>query len=161
LERANAELATSNRALANEVGERRRAEQALKEADRRKNEFLAILSHELRNPLAPLRNATQLMRRIGTDDPQLAWSRDVIERQVDHLSRLVDELLDVSRISRGTINLRREVVDVEAIVRNAIEIARPLIDAQGLQLTSEMPSETVYVEGDTVRLSQVVANLLA
>ena len=108
LKRANTDLEHTNRVLQSEVSERARAETALKEADRHKDEFLAVLAHELRNPLAPIRNAVEIMRRSALTDPQLAWSRDVIERQVKHLTRLVDDLLDVSRITRGNINLSRE-----------------------------------------------------
>src|SRR6202047_4026821 len=110
LQHANAELERANRSLQSEVAERVRAEQALKEADRHKDEFLAMLAHELRNPLAPILNAVQLMRMKPLGDPQLAWSRDVIQRQLAHLTRLVDDLLGVSRITRGQINPAREAV---------------------------------------------------
>src|SRR5689334_8715923 len=125
LKRANADLEHTNRVLQSEVSERARAEAALKEADRHKDEFLAVLAHELRNPLAPIRNAVEIMRRSPLADPQLAWSRDVIERQVKHLTRLVDDLLDVSRITRGNINLSREPVSVSTIIARAIETIQP------------------------------------
>src|SRR5437879_3126696 len=108
LRHANADLEAANRSLQTEVTERTRVELALKEADRHKDEFLAMLAHELRSPLAPIHSAVQLMRRKQLDDPQLTWSRDVIDRQVVHLSRLVDDLLDVSRITRGKIKLNKE-----------------------------------------------------
>jgi len=132
----------------------------LKEADRHKDEFLAVLAHELRNPLAPIRNAVEIMRRSPISDPQLNWSRDVIERQVKHLSRLVDDLLDVSRITRGNINLNREPLAVGAIVARAIETVQPLVTEQQHELVVEMPDSTLEVEGDLTRLTQVLGNLL-
>ncbi len=160
LKRANTDLEHTNRVLQSEVSERARAEAALKEADRHKDEFLAVLAHELRNPLAPIRNAVEIMRRSALTDPQLAWSRDVIERQVKHLTRLVDDLLDVSRITRGNINLSREPVAVTTIVARAIETIQPLIAEQRHELTVDVPEETLEVEGDLTRLTQVLGNLL-
>ncbi|HXG09974.1 MAG TPA: ATP-binding protein, partial [Gemmataceae bacterium] len=138
---------------------RQRAE-ALAEADRRKDEFLALLSHELRNPLAPIRNALQIMRLHGPLDPTLEKARDIIERQVRHLSRLVDDLLDVSRITRGKITLRKERLDLSAVARLAIEIARPLIDKRQHQLIVTTATEPLWVEADPVRLEQIISNLL-
>ena len=160
LKRANTDLEHTNRILQSEVSERARAETALKEADRHKDEFLAVLAHELRNPLAPIRNAVEIMRRSALTDPQLAWSRDVIERQVKHLTRLVDDLLDVSRITRGNINLSREAVAVTTIVARAIETIQPLIADQRHELTVDVPEESLEVEGDLTRLTQVLGNLL-
>lgn len=160
LKRANTDLERTNRVLQSEVAERARAEDALKEADRHKDEFLAVLAHELRNPLAPIRNAVEIMRRSALTDPQLAWSRDVIERQVKHLTRLVDDLLDVSRITRGNINLSREPVAVTTIVARAIETIQPLIAEQRHELTLDVPDEVLEVEGDLTRLTQVLGNLL-
>jgi signal transduction histidine kinase len=160
LKRANTELEHTNRVLQSEVAERARVETALKEADRHKDEFLAVLAHELRNPLAPIRNAVEIMRRSALSDPQLAWSRDVIERQVKHLTRLVDDLLDVSRITRGNINLSREPVAVTTIVARAIETIQPLIAEQRHELTVDVPEDTLEVEGDLTRLTQVLGNLL-
>ena len=160
LKRANIDLEHTNRILQGEVSERARAEDALKEADRHKDEFLAVLAHELRNPLAPIRNAVEIMRRSALTDPQLAWSRDVIERQVKHLTRLVDDLLDVSRITRGNINLSREPVAITTIVARAIETIQPLIAEQRHELTVDMPEESLEVEGDLTRLTQVLGNLL-
>ena len=160
LKRANTDLEHTNRVLQGEVAERARAEGALKEADRHKDEFLAVLAHELRNPLAPIRNAVEIMRRSALSDPQLAWSRDVIERQVKHLTRLVDDLLDVSRITRGNINLSREAVSVTTIVARAIETIAPLIAEQRHELTVEVGEEALEVEGDLTRLTQVLGNLL-
>jgi signal transduction histidine kinase len=160
LKRANTELESTNRVLQSEVSERARAEAALKEADRHKDEFLAVLAHELRNPLAPIRNAVEIMRRSSLSDPQLVWSRDVVERQVKHLTRLVDDLLDVSRITRGNINLSREPVSVSTIIARAIETIQPLIAEQRHELTVEVTDEVLEVEGDLTRLTQVLGNLL-
>jgi signal transduction histidine kinase len=161
LQHANSELEQANRTLQNEVAERARAEQALKEADRHKDEFLAMLAHELRNPLAPIFNAVQLMRRKPLADPQLAWSRDVIERQLGHLTRLVDDLLDVSRITRGKINLTREPVEVGGLVARAVETVQPLITERGHQLTVDVYREPIWVYGDALRLIQALGNVLA
>jgi CheY-like chemotaxis protein len=143
-----------------DISDRKRAEEALKEADCRKDEFLAMLAHELRNPLAPLRNAVQVMQLKGTDDPEVQWARDVIERQVRQLTRRVDVLLDVARISRGKINLRMEPVDLAAVVACAVEISRPLIDARKHDLKVSLPEQAVRVAGDLTRLAQVLSNLL-
>jgi signal transduction histidine kinase len=161
LQRANSELEQANGTLQNEITERTRVEQALKEADRHKDEFLAMLAHELRNPLAPILNAVQLMRKKPMADPQLAWSRDVIERQLGHLTRLVDDLLDVSRITRGKINLTREPVDVGSLVARAVETVQPMITERGHQLRVEVPREPIRVNGDALRLIQALGNVLA
>jgi PAS domain S-box-containing protein len=133
---------------------------ALKEADRRKDEFLAILAHELRNPLAPVRNAVQIMRLTGSLSPELEWAREVIERQVQQMSRLVDDLLDISRITSGKIQLRRERIQLAAVVNSAVEASRPLIDTLGHRLSVRLPREPVLLDADFARLSQVVLNLL-
>ena len=130
LQRANADLERANQALQSEVGERTRAEEALKEADRHKDEFLAMLAHELRNPLAPIRNAVHLMKMKTIDDPQVGLSRDIIERQLSHLTRLVDDLLDVSRITRGKINLTRQRLEVGDLIDRAVETVEPAIQAR-------------------------------
>ena len=142
-----------------DITERRRAEEALREADRRKDEFLAMLAHELRNPLAPIRNALHLLRVSG-GGPVAAEARDVMERQLTQLIRLVDDLLEVSRISRGKIELRRAAVDLAGVVASAVETSRPAIDAARHRLEIRLPPAPLHVEGDFVRLSQVVANLL-
>jgi signal transduction histidine kinase len=160
LQHANAELEAANRSLQSEIAERARAEQALKEADRHKDEFLAMLAHELRNPLAPIHNAVELMRMKPLGDPQLHWARDVISRQLTSLTRLVDDLLDVSRITRGKINLTRQVVELEALISRAVETVHPLLDEHGHQLTLELPEPNVKVFGDPTRLTQVIANVL-
>ncbi len=140
--------------------ERLRLIQQLRQADRRKDEFLAVLAHELRNPLAPVRNAVEVMRLRDVDDPNLRWARDIIDRQVQQMTRLVDDLLDVSRITRGKVKLQKEPVDLAAVVARAVEISRPLIDARRHELTVTLPPEPVRVEADATRLAQVVANLL-
>ena len=145
---------------ATDIEERRRAEASLREGDRRKDEFLAMLAHELRNPLAPIRNAVKLLRDAGQTDPVREWSRDVIERQVDQLTRLVDDLLDVSRITRGKIQLQIETLDLATVVSAAVETSRPRIDARRHQLELRLPGAPVRVAGDLVRLTQVVSNLL-
>ncbi len=168
LERLNESLALANRELANanntlqaEVGERQRAQNLLQDADQRKDEFLAMLSHELRNPLAAIDGAVKLMQHKNLFDPQLAWARDVLGRQLEHLGRLIDDLLDISRISRGKITLRREPVDLVTVVARAVETARPLIEARRHELRVQMPDRPVRLHGDLVRLTQVVSNLLS
>ena len=147
-------------AVSADITERKRLEEALKDADRRKDEFLAILAHELRNPLAPIRNVLQIMRLKMPEDPELLWARDVIGRQVDQLTRLVDDLLDVSRISRGKIKLQITPVDLSTVIAGAVETSRPVIDARLHRLVLQLPERPVWVQGDLVRLTQVIANLL-
>jgi PAS domain S-box-containing protein len=139
---------------------RERAEAALKEADRRKDEFLAMLAHELRNPLAPLRNALHILQLAGDDPGLTAQAREVMERQIEHLVRLVDDLLDVSRIMRGRIELRKEPVELATVVNRAVETSQPGIEAEGHELTVSLPPEPLWLDGDLVRLAQVVSNLL-
>jgi PAS domain S-box-containing protein len=143
-----------------DITERRGAEEALREADRRKDEFLAMLAHELRNPLAPIRNALHLMRVSGGAGPLAAEAQQVMERQLAQLIRLVDDLLEVSRISRGMIELRRASVDLASVVASAVETSRPAIDAARHRLEVRLPPAPLHVHGDLVRLAQVVANLL-
>jgi PAS domain S-box-containing protein len=143
-----------------DITERKRAEAALREADRRKDEFLAVLSHELRNPLAPIRNALQVLKTQDLADPKLAWSRDVIERQVAHTARLLDDLLDVARITRGQLALRKERIALGAVVARALETSRPAIDAAGHELTVALPDEPIALDADADRLAQVFSNLL-
>ena len=142
--------------------EARLAEQAaqLREADRLKDEFLAMLAHELRNPLAPIVNAVHILKTVEPRDDRLAWCREVIERQTGHLTRLVDDLLDISRITRGRIELRKGPLAAADIVQRALETSRPLIDARRHRLSVELPSEPAYVEGDPVRLAQALSNVL-
>jgi PAS domain S-box-containing protein len=142
------------------ITRRKLAEDALKEADRRKDEFLAMLAHELRNPLAPVLNALHLLTMPGADAAVVGRARDVMKRQVHHLVRLVDDLLDVSRIMRGKIELRKEPVDLADVVARAVEAAQPVIESRGQELTVRLPPEPVRLEADPVRLAQVVGNLL-
>ena len=143
-----------------DVTERRLAEQALQEINQRKDEFLAMLAHELRNPLAPIRNAAQILRLHGKGNTKLEWARSVIERQSRHLTRLVDDLLDVSRIVRGQISLEKGPIDLSDVVRNALETSRPLVRERKHQLTVTLPGEPLPLDADLTRLSQVVSNLL-
>ena len=129
-------------------------------ADRQKNDFLSMLAHELRNPLAPIRNATEVLRLVAGNHPRLDWARDVITRQLAHLVRLVDDLLDVSRITQGKIRLRLERVDLAAVVALAVEASRPHIDARRHRLEVALPHGPVPVVGDPTRLAQVLSNLL-
>jgi signal transduction histidine kinase len=135
------------------------SERQLREAHARKDEFLATLAHELRNPLAPIRNALHVLRR-RTPDPGLTPLHDIVDRQLRQLVRLVDDLLEVSRITRGKVALHLEILDVSSILRGAIETSRPLIDAARHELLVELPTEHLYVQGDSVRLGQVFSNLL-
>jgi signal transduction histidine kinase len=129
-------------------------------ADRRKDQFLAMLAHELRNPLAPIRNAVELMRQVETLDPSFQPAREMVERQVKHLARLVDDLLDVSRINQGSIRLRKEIVDLAVVVQRAVETTRPIIDSRGHALAVQLPRERLRLEADPARLQQVISNLL-
>jgi PAS domain S-box-containing protein len=138
----------------------KRTEQALREADRRKDEFLATLAHELRNPLAPIRNAVRILDLPAADERQRRWGRDVIARQVRHMAILLDDLLDVSRITRGQLELKKDFVDLQAVVDVAIETARPLIEQKRHVFTTRVPPERITLEADPLRLSQVLANLL-
>ena len=157
----------SDRALAGDLAGRAaiaidnaRLYREVQEADRRKNEFLSMLAHELRNPLAPIRNAVQLLRMRGAHDPEINAVRDMIDRQVQQLVRLVDDLLDISRITRGKIRLQTEPLDISTAVARAGETTRPLIDSRRHELTVALPPEPVLVMADPVRLAQVLGNLL-
>jgi PAS domain S-box-containing protein len=136
------------------------AEVALKEADRRKDEFLAVLSHELRNPLAPVRNAVGILKLRSPDQPELRWAREIIERQVHQMTRLIDDLLDVSRITQDRLELRRERVALAQVLREAVEMSRPLINQEGHDLEVSVPPDPVLLHADGARLAQVFANLL-
>ena len=138
----------------------RRSEAALREADRRKNEFLATLAHELRNPLSPILNATRMIELVGSADPRLMKAANIVVRQVGTMARLVDDLLDVSRITRGRIELRIEPVDIETIVSQAVESAEPLIAEKGHTLDVELPDEPVVLDVDPVRISQALLNIV-
>lgn len=142
-----------------DITERKNAQEVEREADRRKDTFLATLAHELRNPLAPLRTSLHVLRM--TDEPQTTKRLyDIMERQVDQLSRLVDDLMEVSRITRGQVELRMEPVDLASVVRNAVETSRPQIEQSGQTLSITLPHASLYVVADSVRLAQVITNLL-
>ena len=147
-------------AIVIDITERKARELDLREADQRKDEFLAMLAHELRNPLAPIRYAARVLGKLDVDEPRVQWARDVIERQVAHLARLVDELLDISRIARGKINLKTARVELSELVRQACEAAQPLMSAKGHRFEIMLPEKRVTIEGDLVRLVQVLQNLL-
>jgi signal transduction histidine kinase/ActR/RegA family two-component response regulator len=129
-------------------------------ADRRKDEFLAMLAHELRNPLAPIRAAVHILRELGPEEPRLEWARNVIDRQVNHLVRLVDDLLDVSRLVQGKIGLKKESVNLADVLEYALEASRPLIQEHRHDLVTCLPGEPLRVSGDPVRLTQIFQNLL-
>ncbi|HET7132236.1 MAG TPA: HAMP domain-containing sensor histidine kinase, partial [Gammaproteobacteria bacterium] len=142
------------------LDERERAAEALRAADQRKDEFLATLGHELRNPLAPLLTGLHLLRLSGGQDPTIARMTEVMERQITHLVRLVDDLLEVSRITRGVIDVHREPVDLGALLRSAVETTRQMFESARHRLTVDLPDAPMMISGDAVRLTQVFANLL-
>jgi PAS domain S-box-containing protein len=153
--------------IVRDITERKRLEQELRqrvqelaEGDRRKNEFLATLSHELRNPLAPIRNALEVMQLADGDPAKLAQAQLVMERQLEQMVRLVDDLLDVSRITWGRVELRKQRVELRSVMQGAIEISRPLVTTAGHELVVRIPDESIVVEADPMRLAQVFANLL-
>ena len=143
-----------------DVHDARVAADALRLADRRKDEFLATLAHELRNPLAPLSSSVEILKRSGATDPREMFAREVIDRQVRHMSRLLDDLLDVGRITSNKLDLRRQRVSFTSIIESAIETSRPLIEKAGHRFELQLPKGEVFVEGDPVRLAQVFSNLL-
>jgi signal transduction histidine kinase len=170
-------LESSHAELEQRIAERERAEQELKEnhlrleeeqhvgevlreADRRKDEFLATLAHELRNPLAAIGTAMEIMRSVPPGDGRAAWARDMSTRQVGHLSRMIEDLLDVSRITQGKVELRQQTLDIGAIASQALDATRPALIKRGLEIIVELPGEATFVRGDSVRLTQVIANLL-
>ncbi len=138
----------------------RRSEEALREADKRKDEFLATLAHELRNPLALMRNVVNLIQIPGSSEGELRWGRDILDRQVNYLTRLTDDLFDVSRITRQKLELQKERVDLRDIVNAAVESSRPAIDEREHELAVTLPRQAIYIEADRVRLTQVLMNLL-
>ncbi len=143
-----------------DITERKAAEQALVEADRRKDEFLATLAHELRNPLAPICNSLQLLRIYSCKDSDFEETLEMMDRQFNYMLRLVDDLMEVSRITRGSVELRKEETDLATIIRMAVETSRPLIQELEHELTVSIPQAIIPIYGDVVRLGQVFANLL-
>jgi len=173
LQRTEAELTAARSALERKTQELVHALAAHKEveaelhqqrdwrdADRRKDEFLATLAHELRNPLAPIRQAALISKAPGATDAQKRWSHDVIDRQVQHMSLLLDDLLDISRVTRGTLALRMQPTDLAAVIESAVETARPTIDAKRHILAVDVPSEAIQFTADPLRVAQVLSNLL-
>ncbi|MGZ4999931.1 MAG: hybrid sensor histidine kinase/response regulator, partial [Methylomonas sp.] len=143
-----------------DITEFKQADKALKDADRRKDEFLAMLAHELRNPLAPIRNAVEIQKLANTDPVRMTWCTDIISRQVEHLTVLVDDLLDVSRISRGLVELKKEPLEIRDFIQSAVETNQPLMDARRQKFSMALPAEPLWIEGDRIRLAQVVSNLI-
>jgi two-component system, sensor histidine kinase len=156
----SAAVEASNRSLQAETEERRAAETALRDADRRKDEFLATLAHELRNPLAPMVNAVAILHRAGMDPQVTQRALAMMERQLAQMVRLVDDLLDVARITTGKLTVRRQATELEPIVRSAVETVRPMIDARRHVLTVTLPEKPIFLNGDATRLGQVFSNLL-
>jgi PAS domain S-box-containing protein len=157
LQQANTELEAR---VAARTAELTRLNQALANADQRKDRFLAMLAHELRNPLGPIRNAIELLKRWGPPDPRLVRARGIIDRQVKHQARLLDDLLDVSRIAQGKIRIHSSRLNLAQLIRDAAEDCRGIAEESGLSLCLELPDEPVWVDGDAIRLAQVVTNLL-
>jgi signal transduction histidine kinase len=156
----NARLRATQESLRESEQRYRQLSEKLKDEARRKDEFLAMLAHELRNPLAPVRNALEIMKMPQASEDNVLQAREMMERQLHHLIRLVDDLLDVSRIMRNRIELRKEKVDLATVFARAVETAQSAIDAQGHELHVSLPPEPIVLEGDLVRLAQVVSNLL-
>jgi signal transduction histidine kinase len=160
LYRQKQQLAERVRELEIALAERRRMEAALQLADQRKNEFLAMLGHELRNPLAPIKNAAQLLKRMPVSDPKLEAIQQILDRQVGHLAHLVDDLLDVSRIVQGKIALRMEAIDLAGVLDQALETSQPLIQSRRHDLVVSVPDEPLPLLGDRERIAQLISNLL-
>jgi PAS domain S-box-containing protein len=147
-------------AIGTDIHDRKLAEEALRQEYQKKDEFLAAVAHELRNPLAPIRNAVAILGRKGSQDPEVAWSQSVIERQIDQLSRLIGDLVDVERLARGKLALQRGRVALDTVVDMALETSRPHVNAAGHRLSVLMPSERTTLDGDAPRLAQVLATLV-
>jgi PAS domain S-box-containing protein len=146
--------------IGTDIHDRKLAEDALRQEYQKRDEFLAAVAHELRNPLAPMRNAVAILARKGPQNPEVAWSQSVLERQIDQLSRLIGDLVDVERLARGHLGLRRERVALETVVDMALDSSRPHVNAAGHRLSVLMPPEPTLVEGDAARLAQVLATLV-
>ncbi len=159
LERKSQELAHAL-AVQREIEAELHQQRDWRDADRRKDEFLATLAHELRNPLAPIRQAALISKAPGATDAQKRWSHDVIDRQVQHMSLLLDDLLDISRVTRGTLALRMQPTDLTTVIENAVETARPTIDGKRHNLSVDVPAEPIQFVADPLRVAQVLSNLL-
>jgi signal transduction histidine kinase len=160
LQKLNRTLEAANSQLVCEVAERKRAEALLKEAARRKDEFISILGHELRNPLAAMQSGIELLQLSPLPIAKVPWARELLQRQLRHLKRLIDDLLDVSRITTGRVQLQCETLDLKRIIEHSVDAARPLIDERQHVLDVQLPPEPLWVDGDAVRLTQVFGNLL-
>jgi signal transduction histidine kinase len=160
LQKLNRTLEEANRQLVSEVGERKRAEALLREAARRKDEFISILGHELRNPLAAMQSGIELLQISPLPIGKIPWARELLQRQLRHLKRLIDDLLDVSRITTGRVQLKRETLSLKSVIEHSLDAARPLIDERKHSLKVELPEEPLLIDGDGVRLTQVFGNLL-
>lgn len=161
LQKLNRNLERANARLMSEVAERKRAEALLKEAARRKDEFISILGHELRNPLAAMQSGIELLKLTPLPVKKVPWARDLLQRQLSHLKRLIDDLLDVSRITTGRVQLRRETVELNTVIDHSVDAAQPLIEERDHQLSVDLPDEPLYLDGDAVRLTQIFGNLLS
>jgi CheY-like chemotaxis protein len=160
MERSNGTLREQIAEREQAIAAQKRAEHALRDADRRKDEFLATLAHELRNPLAPVRHATHVLGQSQLDSEQQRWARAVITRQIDHMAVLLDDLLDVSRITRGRLELRRERASLQDIVGNAVETARPILEDRSHALRVDLSAASMVLFVDPLRLAQALSNLL-
>jgi signal transduction histidine kinase len=160
LQKFNRTLEAANSQLVCEVAERKRAEALLKDAARRKDEFISILGHELRNPLAAMQSGIELLQISPLPIAKVPWARELLQRQLRHLKRLIDDLLDVSRITTGRVQLKRETLNLKDVIEHSVDAARPLIDERKHSLEVELPSEPLWIDGDAVRLTQVFGNLL-
>ena len=160
LQKLNRTLERANAQLISEVAERKHAEALLKEEARRKDEFISILGHELRNPLAAMQSGIELLRNAGPAESKLPWARELLQRQLKHLKRLIDDLLDVTRITSGRVQLQRETIDLRNVIEHSLDAAQPLITEHKHEVRVNLPVEPLYMSGDPVRLTQVFGNLL-
>jgi len=154
------ELAEVNASLQREIQVRTKAEEALREADHRKDAFIATLAHELRNPLAPLRYALEIMRLSATRPNDIERCRTIMERQLNQMVRLIDDLLDLSRLTRGKIHLQKQPIALASVIDNAVEASRPFIETRKHELQVTLPDKPIVIEGDFTRVSQILVNLL-
>jgi signal transduction histidine kinase len=161
LKNLNGSLSLTNSKLQAEIGDRMDAERKLKEAARRKDEFISILAHELRNPLSAIQSGVEVMQLPSLPENKVEWAHKLVQRQVEHLVRLIDDLLDVSRVTSGRVHLQREVIDLRQVLEHSIDSMRARIEERKHSLTIDLPDEPLHIDGDAVRLGQVFANLLA
>jgi signal transduction histidine kinase len=160
LQKLNRTLEAANSQLVSEVAERKRAEALLKDAARRKDEFISILGHELRNPLAAMQSGIELLQISPLPIAKVPWARELLQRQLKHLKHLIDDLLDVSRITTGRVQLKRETLNLNDVIEHSVDATRPLIEERQHSLTVDLPADPLWIDGDAVRLTQVFGNLL-